>query len=601
MDVNIWPLSKIFGLPEQYRVPLFQRPYVWNQETQWEPLWDDVVALADRYLSGDGRDIHHFMGAVVVRQQPNPVGMLQIREIIDGQQRLTTLQVLADAVEEAMRESDGPELDRKWLKTLTLNNPDLFAGDDQYKVLPTTEDQAVFRLAMNDSDSISEEYAEMPIARAHGFFKSSALKWASESDVEHTSEERMKALVQAIVEGLHLVVIDLAAEDNAQAIFETLNSRGTPLLASDLVKNLLLNEAQLQNIDVTTFYADYLKDFETEWWREEIVLGRLVWPKLDAYLFYWLTMTLTREVSTQQLFPEFRRLTAGKNAANDFDFRLAAESMNHFGGVFRRLEDEQFVESALLDFFYRWKTAQLRVLTPVLMWLFSDSCRIDEDQRLGALELIESWFMRRIVCGYTARGYQNFLHPLLREVKKVQGDAVPQLICDTLLGADAWGTLWPDDEEVREASRSRPIYRNLSRARLRLVLEAVEDRLRSDEGKTEENCPRNLTIEHIMPVARDPQLWPLPTDRRSEDRDKLIHTLGNLTLVTAPLNAALSNSRWIDKRIGLDDHSTLYLNKKLLYPGSREDGWRADWNDASIEERGEWMARRICEIWPRPS
>ena len=80
-------------------VPLFQRPYVWNEENQWDPLWNDVVRLADRVLSRPGDKHHpHFLGAVVLQQFQKQTGQMQERTIIDGQQRLTTLQLLMDAL-----------------------------------------------------------------------------------------------------------------------------------------------------------------------------------------------------------------------------------------------------------------------------------------------------------------------------------------------------------------------------------------------------------------------------------------------------------------------------------------------------------------------
>src|SRR5215471_179801 len=89
----------VFMQPQRLIVPLFQRPYVWNRENQWEPLWDDVVRVADRFLRRP-QDKHypHFLGAVVLQQLQNPVGLMQERTIIDGQQRLTTLQLLLDAL-----------------------------------------------------------------------------------------------------------------------------------------------------------------------------------------------------------------------------------------------------------------------------------------------------------------------------------------------------------------------------------------------------------------------------------------------------------------------------------------------------------------------
>ena len=598
MDVNILPLQKIFALDVQFRVPLYQRPYVWERERQWEPLWDDVALLAEGYLSEETHSPHHFLGAVVVRQQPSPVGSLEIREVIDGQQRLTTLQLLVDAVEEAIREDAGPAKEGKRLQKLVLNDPDFFSEDDRFKVWPTNEDQPVFRIAMTDHDQVPADLVDKSIALAHSYFKSAARMWANDEDALDSAEKRYAALVMAICHGLHLVVIDLSESDNAQAIFETLNARGTPLLASDLVKNHILNEAQALGMDVEGLHAAHWQPFEEDWWRNEVTLGRLSWPRTDAFLFYWLGMNLTREVSTQRLFDEYRRLLKTRSLAVD---QVAAD-LSSYAGVFRSLEEEQSNDSELTEFFYRWKTTQLRVLTPLLLWLFSAAPGIDDASRLESLKLLENCFMRRMICGWRTHGYQNFLHPLLREAKLLRGDKVVEHIGDTLRNTTAINTAWPDDSAVRNAVLRRSIYREISRARLRLILEAVEDRLRSLEEKSESRCPKNLTIEHLLPVSSSEDSWPFTgTIQSREERFTWLHTLGNLTLVNNKLNPSLSNSPWVDKRAGLAKHSTLHLNKVLAIPAtaSYSQSWYEEWNEDSIKERGEWLADHLCMIWPR--
>src|SRR6185503_5453814 len=99
METQVRTPQQVFMMPQRLVVPLFQRPYVWNQENQWEPLWNDVVRVSERRLRAPQAKQHpHFLGAVVLQQIPNPVGLMQERTIIDGQQRLTTLQLLLDAL-----------------------------------------------------------------------------------------------------------------------------------------------------------------------------------------------------------------------------------------------------------------------------------------------------------------------------------------------------------------------------------------------------------------------------------------------------------------------------------------------------------------------
>ena len=98
METQVRTPQLVFMQPQRLTVPLFQRPYVWNLENQWAPLWRDVERLTNRLLVDPGvKHQSHFLGAVVLQQLQNPVGSLQTRTVIDGQQRLTTLQLLLDA------------------------------------------------------------------------------------------------------------------------------------------------------------------------------------------------------------------------------------------------------------------------------------------------------------------------------------------------------------------------------------------------------------------------------------------------------------------------------------------------------------------------
>jgi hypothetical protein len=126
-----------------------------------------------------------------------------------------------------------------------------------------------------------------------------------------------------------------------------------------------------------------------------------------------------------------------------------------------------------------------------------------------------------------------------------------------------------------------------------MVLEAIEDHLREVSGKTEESCPKNLTVEHVMPQQWE-VAWPLAGDSDGvamERRGILLHTLGNLTLVNEKLNPALSNSKWSEKKPALVKHSVLHLKDDIVEA--------FDWDEGSILERGERLAEIVCEIWTR--
>ncbi len=217
--------------------------------------------------------------------------------------------------------------------------------------------------------------------------------------------------------------------------------------------------------------------------------------------------------------------------------------------------------------------------------------------------------MRRALCRYTAKGVNQLVVDLLRRLADAgpaqAGDVTEQYLASQTADARAW----PTDDEVVRALTTQAVYRNLSRARLRMLLEALEDDLRAaTDGKTEpERCPRNLTVEHVLPQSWQ-TYWPLP-DHLADDpaaavqRDAAVQTLGNLTLVTVALNPAMSNAPWSNGEAhaaGVEKGKRSALAQSVLLLNA--DLTKCDTIDEqAIAERGQALARRAAEIWPRPA
>ena len=294
MHVNILNLQKLFAAPVRYEIPPFQRPYVWTQEQQWGPLWEDVANTADEQLVDVGGIVPtkgpsaHFLGAIVLQQQNVPAPMLMTRLVVDGQQRLTTLQLLLDAVQEVF-EQRGYDSASERLALLVLNQ-EAFRRDNPdhaFKVWPTMGDQEAFRYTMRN-DLPSDEYEDSVIVQAHEFFKLQVDQWLGTTS--EMAEQKAAVLERVVTNLLELVVIDLDHSDDPHVIFETLNARGTPLLQSDLVRNMVLHEVSKVGLAVDQEEASRLWSFQDEWWRVQIQQGRLARPRIDVFLNYWVTM-----------------------------------------------------------------------------------------------------------------------------------------------------------------------------------------------------------------------------------------------------------------------------------------------------------------------
>lgn len=605
MKADAYDLRKILGFDRQLFAPLFQRPYVWEKEKQWEPFWSDIRIIAER-LAHDGEGVKpHFMGAIVLDQMLVPIGKPDARSIIDGQQRLTTLQLFLAAFRDLCRKKLELEKVSKAIEQLIFNNdPMVEAEEDRFKVWPTNVDRPTYRVVMTTGspDKVRQLLKQQNgsensrIAKAYWYFYDSIAEWVRNG--AQTADKKLEVLLHTIREKICFVVIDMDSDDDAQVIFETLNARGTPLLPSDLVKNFLFRKAQEAGADVQSLYESYWQPFEKDdgFWRGEMRQGRLHRPRIDLFLQHYLTLVKEDEVSASALFAEFQKL-ADKQPRNDAEWHLRSlkEHADHFHNFLNMSRENR---EGL--FFYRLKIMDTTTVFSFLLGLYQDlkNCN-DGAEKNGILEDLESYLIRRMVCQLTAKDYNRLFLDLLAEFR-TKGKFTRQTLRNFLTRQTAESRLWPTDETFRQAWLHALLYKTLSRPRLRMLLEALDARLR--ESKTENySLKDNLTVEHLLPQHWEehyPVLDPSEIEspearmRRIERRNNLVHTIGNLTLLTGALNPSISNGPFERKRGEILKHSALNLNRFLSETKT--------WDDDQILERSERLFEVACRMWPHP-
>lgn len=587
METHILTPKALFQKDIRYTIPAFQRRYVWSLEDQWEPLWEDVRNTAEDYLekleSHSGEVIEaesdtrrHFLGAVVVQQVSTATKDIEKREVIDGQQRFTTLQLLLDAVQYVCEKRNANGVKTR-LEKLVQNDRNIIVKEEEaFKLWPTVNDRSAFTHAMHNRLAI-DGFEDSLIVQAHEYFQLQASQWI---DSDHGSmQARMEALETAITGMLHMVVIDLGPQDDPHVIFETLNARGTPLLESDLIKNYV--------VDQTNGNGDIWGDLDHNWWRQDVRQGRHLRPRIDVLLDYWLEMYTKDEVSAGKVFSTFKKL------AGDREIDIIVGKMKDELFSFRSYEEGH--RNPVEDMFhYRAGVMQMAAFTPVLLSLLSRP----EETRIGALKALESFLVRRMVYRGTTRDYSRMSLDLVRELDRWDPERCAQAVVSFLSSQKAESRRWPTDADLEHAFCTLPLYRLLTRGRLRLVLEAIEELHRREHMTEETQVPRNLTIEHVMPQSWMKH-WPLPEENdkqeKYEERNRLVHTIGNLTLVNNRLNPSLSNAPWKEKQATLDKHSVLLLNRQLLEMYAAEA-----WTEKTIVSRSLRMAKLVAEVWPGP-
>lgn len=601
MQPSYSSIGQIFSAQTRYVVPLFQRPYVWAKEDQWQPLYDDIQELADRVLDPPPHKpvAGHFLGTAVLEQVMVPAVEMPQRRIIDGQQRLTTLQIVLKAAAEALRlcsqdqDEPGQVSVNQAVGRLELLCSNQFAssGEARFKVWPTNDDRDQFRAVLEWSAG-SPEPTGTRMAEAFGFFRANFLDWLRRD----RTPERALALSAAMTDHLRMIVLDLDQFDEPQAIFETLNAHGTPLLPADLVKNWLLWEAGKQSIDAPSLYTRYWADFDrdTDYWRKVVGTGHAARPRIDTFLQNWLTLETLETVSAKHLYDRFlaHAVTMSASAPDQkldlpsFMAALRADALRY------REIDEGILEGDMGERARRLNRLDYVVFRPVLIGLLR--YRADDPQLLlrGTMAL-ESYLVRRMVCGEQTRGYGKVALDLVAALQGNTDDhARYQAMLDVLRASG-----WPDDERFVHFWTTSRFYGWFRRARVLTLLQAIEIALQKKAHKSEKLSVDvdGLTIEHVMPQSWLAN-WSLSEGTEPLVRDALVQNIGNLTLVTDTLNPALSNAAWSGglncKRLQFDEHSKLELNKKLLAQAGD------DWTDAKITERARLLFEIAREIWP---
>jgi uncharacterized protein with ParB-like and HNH nuclease domain len=598
MKVDKLTLERIFERDERLEAPLFQRPYVWKQEENWMPLWESTCTVAEKRLSGLPTR-PHFLGTIVLDQVKTPLGRLHARQIIDGQQRLTTLQLALAAARDLCGKFSEHRYAKAFEKLVVNDVPLSDDPNDTFKVWPTNADREDFRRVMKaGSPSIvrkmnnSHLQDERLIPNAYLYFADTVDEWLGPAGTDDFLK-RLDALYIALRDDLHLVVIDLEAQDDAQEIFETLNALGTPLLPADLVKNYLFRSAEAQAEDTKSLYERFWAPFDTEqgYWRKQVRQGRLKRPRLDLFLSHYLTLMLGQEVLIAQLFSDYRSFvenTHGRTAANHL------ELFRDYANVYKGFDD--FEDSSREGiFFYRLNELDTTTVYPLLLEVVKRSNATDKDDELHQiLGDLESFLVRRTVCELTPKNYNKLFVELVRQLGK-NDDFSAGAIRSFLLSQEAETSRWPTDEELEKAWLALQFYKRIKKSKLRMILEALEAALYT--GKTEKVViERRLTIEHLLPREWD-RHWPLSlsggtgdADRQAEKRKEMLHRIGNLTLLTKHLNPAVSNGPWEKKRQEILKHSGLNLNRTLP----------ETWDEKAIDARSEELAKIAIKVWPHP-
>ena len=363
------------------------------------------------------------------------------------------------------------------------------------------------------------------------------------------------------------------------------------------MKNFLFHEAIEQNHETTALYDQNWRVFDTDrnYWREEVRQGRLKRPRIDLFLYHYLTLMHGEVILDTQLFDSFKsffRTTNGRCAAKHMAlFRTYADAYRGFESYPRNSREELF--------FYRLLQFDISTLHPLMLEICKRyATPEDQSKRVQVMRDIESFIVRRMVCELTPKNYNRFFTDLISKARKADNFS-PAFFRSTLLAETAETSLWPDDDTFKGAWERLDFYKRLKKSKSRVILEAIEREMYNEKsGRVE--FDRNLTLEHLLPQEPTLDAWPLPCNMADEyavelakkTRRDALHKIGNLTLLTQKLNSSVSNGPWAAKVDAILLHSPLNLNRPFKGVTT--------WNENAIQTRTKALFEVALRVWPRP-
>ena len=555
MDARKGNIYEILNGNKQFLIPVYQRFYSWDID-QCKRLWNDIVEMQRKGKAG------HFVGSIVnIAEQAMPTGV-QKYMIIDGQQRMTTLTLLLLALRDyAIKNPSDTTINARRIDNMLLKN-EYESGDERYKLLLTETDRDIL-ISLVEEKPIAEGTRSRLIENYNFFANKLADK------------EIQPAEVYESIGKLQIVNITLdRAVDDAQAIFESLNSTGKELSESDLIRNYVLMGLEPSE---QTYVYEHL-------WRpmEQLFIYETQGTVMDAFFRHYLTMKLSRIPKQGRVYEEFKlyHLNCEFGTIRELCQDLLEYAKYYTNIVFKRNTDTDLKKlyEDIIDL-------RMEVSYPFLLKIHHDCVEglITSDELKEILKLCISYVLRRAICEIPTNSMNKTFATLKNYIRP---DDYMNSVKAFFVMQDTYKE-FPDNDKFEGAFESRDIYNMRAR-------NYILSRLENFENKAP-IIIENYTIEHIMPQNKNlSSEWQADLGAEwQEVQKKYLHTIGNLTLTA--YNSEMSDRPFLEKMDmpGGFKESALRLNKYVVLQNK--------WNEKHIQERANELLKKAESIWPYPT
>lgn len=588
-SVNNYPVSQLFDIEAGvvYAIPRYQREYTWGKN-QWENLFDDVLE----------NDPGYFLGSIICINQSTDALSVQKLELVDGQQRLTTLSLLFASVYHALKSHETDLDDEQRVELINLKRKlVLKKGDDQIRLIPQIQNNnnPDYRAVLAEIGVISEcdvpAYAgNRKIFRAYRYFQDRI------DEMANGRSNRLGTIMEFLDKVSHacLVKIEVASHADAYTLFESLNNRGMPLTAIDLIKNKLL--ARLESIEpgkVDHYFGHwnrllgYLGD-------DYAIQERFFRQYYNAFKDQLKAVHQVPVATRSNLIQIYEKLI--NHDAKDCLQKISAAG-RLYSLILSRNQDDALngLEKPIKDL-ERIQGAPSYLLMLYLL-VRKDELELTNAHLTSTVELLVRFFVRRNLTDTPpTRDLTRLFMTVIDKISGLRADAIPQSIEQQLVAVSA-------TDEAFQRKLDGPIYEENSGV-TRFILCALAEQAMTKESWVDlwrfENKQFVWTIEHIFPQGENiPQSWiTMIADgdeiKAKEIQQTHVHKLGNLTI--SGFNSALGNKSFEDKRDRVDRQGRavgykngLKLNEDLATAA----GWSVD----QIDSRTDKLVQQVTQLF----
>ncbi|WP_251552391.1 DUF262 domain-containing protein [Neobacillus muris] len=547
IDTKRLSIGKLLGsVNEVYRIPLYQRPYNWGKD-QWNDLWEDLIRLEG--------DETHFLGSVITISQERQKGFSYF-EVVDGQQRITTILLLLMAIRDLAEEMDKDRaayINNYFLKSSTIDETDA-------KLILGRKDNKIFKRLVEKKITMDEAKNEK-IVEAYYFFKdklqNSHLKWQN--------------IYARLLDSLDLVLMVTDSYYDAFRLFETLNTRGLSLTSVDLIKNFLLskistNEPMVEDcIEIWDSIIENIEEIESV--RHDKV----------RFFRHYLFSIEPGIVPIPKLYPRYQKLIdSTENLINLMeDIWVKSELyVKLFNGILGIKEIDSKLNTIV----------RIEATTSYTLLLKCLSENLQKENLIKVLEAIEIFTLRRSICNISTRDIDRIYNHLALEAFNQDNPA--KYIIEYL------NKRTPSDTEFYLNFQSRDFTRS---SQTKYILEMIENELTNNTKEKMINTRTDVHIEHIMPrelirkrASEIESEWKRELGSRASEYPMYVNRIGNLTLLGSELNITASNSPFNEKKKKYEK-SVIHLTKEICQ--------NERWTFEEIERRSEQLASIAKKIW----